>query len=119
MATTIIKPQRDVDFYAIHSSMTDTITLWGTRAELEPSLDSNSAERFERADTYGDSSMLRGYTPGWNDSVEVNPEDMDDPTSEGRWNGTIRHADLPELIESFDPSCQMFRPRPGLIEWTS
>lgn len=77
MPTYIIKPEPNRNFYILWSTITDSPTAWGDRAEIEgyliedglKSLQDRMAPRFLRADGRG-TSVDWGNPPffgGWND----------------------------------------------------
>lgn len=53
----IVKPDRETDFYVYWDTVTDGPWAWGTRADLEQEHYPLHAERFDRADATGTSSV--------------------------------------------------------------
>lgn len=84
MTTTVVKIDRDVDFYVMWESITESPTMWGTRSALcRPSM--VEAGRFGRADAHG-SSSLWGW--GW----------WDDDTFIYEQRGILRRAKMREAV---------------------
>lgn len=76
MPSLIVKPEKDVDFYVVWSSVVDNITAAGTRRELQHSSflyykGEAGNDRFDRADQYGSSARPDGEMAGegyWDDN---------------------------------------------------
>lgn len=77
MSSSIVKPNRDTDFYVLWSDNSDAPLCWGTRAELEEDWKQVHShhgpwdpERVARADLRGTSAMWPSLTApayGWDD----------------------------------------------------
>jgi hypothetical protein len=57
MGRTLIKPDRNDDFYVEWSSIVESPMAWGTREEMLAELDVDGEERLARADEYGTSAL--------------------------------------------------------------
>lgn len=69
MPSLIVKPEKDVDFYVVWSSVVDNITAAGTRAQLQhdtllAARKEAGDDRFDRADQYGSSAHPEGEMAG-------------------------------------------------------
>lgn len=118
MPETLIKPVPGEDFYVLYSSVVDTPTGFGTRAQLSAGRHPVEDERFERADRTG-TSALWGDPPahGWHEQTIVVREGITDPTEPPRalW-GTVRRRDLRAFCESLQDD-GYYHPAPGIVTW--
>lgn len=93
MGDTLIKPNRDEDFYILWSLTVDAPISWGSRADLEALPPkyfprNNRVARFNRADEY--SASLRGpEIPSWDVDTEYTYHLLH----------TIKRSRLKELID--------------------
>ncbi|WP_396645430.1 hypothetical protein [Microbacterium sp.] len=119
MPSYILKPKPDEDYYVRYSTIVDSPTGGGTRAEML-TLDDVTPERLDRADDRG-TSVHYGLPPfyGWHeDRIQVR-EGVTDPTRPSPWHyGSIARADLRTFCESLQDDGN-FHPSPGLITWTT
>lgn len=115
MGHTIIKPVRDEDFYVVYSSVVDAPIQCGTRAELERTYDSAGADRFERADEHGTSSMHRWH--GWDEQViSVREGFRPGACPPNAWCANVARTDLRKFCESVDAQ-GYWNPPEGLVTW--
>lgn len=69
MGEFIVKVARGRDMYLVWSSIVESVTHWGSRAELEAAYDRALPDRFARADTYGTSSLAHDRPYAWHDET--------------------------------------------------
>ncbi|WP_291794039.1 hypothetical protein [Brevibacterium sp.] len=113
----IIKPSRDEDFYAVYSTVVDSFTIWGTRAQLESVYDRAEPQRFERADWSGSSALWPSPDNpalGWGDERITVREGLAMP--DNALSGTVRRERIREFCETADHS-GVFHPPEGMVEW--
>jgi hypothetical protein len=113
----IIKPSRDEDFYAVYSTVVDSFTMWGTRAQLESVYDRADPQRFERADWSGSSALWPSPDNpafGWKSGRITVREGLDMP--DNAFFGSVSRERIREFCETAD--CNgVFHPREGMVEW--
>lgn len=112
MPSFIVKPERDVDFYVVWSTVVDSVTYAGTRAELTAELGagvSTDPARFARADEHG-SSAAGGYVGylGWDHETFMVAEPLDEQRTMPRSNlrafaEAILADDIPAAFALTDP----------------
>lgn len=118
MPAYIIKPKPDEDFYIRYSTIVDSPTSWGSRAELQRIEPYATDERFARADEHGMSAQW-GEPPayGWHEPTLDVREGIDDPTMpEGAWWGSIPRDSIRAFCETIQADGR-FHPPAGMVTW--
>jgi hypothetical protein len=112
MPSFIVKPERDVDFYVVWSTVVDSVTYAGSRAELIADLGTGvgtEPARFARADRHGSSVAGDhvGYL-GWAHETFMVGEPLGEQRTMPRRNlrafaEAVLAADVPAAFALTDP----------------